>query len=46
MMQGITSNYIEQSKSLFVQMQEQMQTQTKSMFGAFPFNPLDPTNKK
>ncbi|MEB0134861.1 polyhydroxyalkanoate synthesis repressor PhaR [Actimicrobium sp. CCC2.4] len=46
MMQGITSNYIEQSKSLFVQMQEQMQSQTKSMFGAFPFNPLDPANKK
>jgi polyhydroxyalkanoate synthesis repressor PhaR len=46
MMQGITSNYIEQSKNLFVQMQEQMQNQTKSMFGAFPFNPLDPSNKK
>ncbi|GAA4029247.1 polyhydroxyalkanoate synthesis repressor PhaR [Actimicrobium antarcticum] len=46
MMQGITSNYIEQSKNLFVQMQEQMQTQTKSMFGAFPFNPLDPGSKK
>ncbi len=46
MMQGMMSNYIEQSKSLFIQMQEKMQTQTKSMFGAFPFNPLDPTNKK
>lgn len=46
MMQGMMSNYIEQSKSLFIQMQEKMQSQTKSMFGAFPFNPLDPTNKK
>jgi polyhydroxyalkanoate synthesis regulator protein len=33
-------NYIEQSKSLFIQMQEQMQEQTKSMFGSsFPFVP-------
>lgn len=37
MMQGMMSNYIEQSKSLFIQMQEQMQNQTKSMFGNFPF---------
>jgi polyhydroxyalkanoate synthesis repressor PhaR len=36
-MQGMMSNYIEQSKMLFLQMQEQMQTQTKSMFGNFPF---------
>jgi len=41
MMQGMMSNYIDQSKNLFVQMQEQMQNQTKSMFGAFPFNPTD-----
>ena len=48
MMQGMMSNYIEQSKSLFIQMQEQMQSQTKNMFGTFPFvppNPLDPTKK-
>jgi polyhydroxyalkanoate synthesis repressor PhaR len=37
MMQGMMSNYIEQSKSLFIQMQEQMQSQSKNMFGAFPF---------
>jgi polyhydroxyalkanoate synthesis repressor PhaR len=38
MMQGMMSNYIEQSKNLFMQMQEQMQNQTKSMFGTtFPF---------
>ena len=38
MMQGMMSNYIEQSKNLFVQMQEQMQNQAKNMFGTFPFN--------
>ncbi len=38
MMQGMMGNYIEQSKSLFIQMQEQMQSQTKNIFGAtFPF---------
>lgn len=37
MMQGMMSNYIEQSKSLFIQMQEQMQSQAKNVFGAFPF---------
>ena len=36
------SNYIEQSKTLFIQMQEQMQNQTKSMFGTFPFVPPAP----
>jgi polyhydroxyalkanoate synthesis repressor PhaR len=39
MMQGMMSNYIEQSKKLFIQMQEQMQNQTKNMFGSFPFAP-------
>lgn len=37
MMQGMMGNYIEQSKSLFIQMQEQMQTQAKTMLTAFPF---------
>ena len=46
MMQGMMSNYIEQSKSLFVQMQEQMQTQSKNMFGAFPFAPPAPQGDK
>ncbi|MBC3906365.1 MULTISPECIES: polyhydroxyalkanoate synthesis repressor PhaR [Undibacterium] len=45
MMQGMMGNYIEQSKNLFVQMQEQMQSQTKNMFNVFPFNPED-VNKK
>lgn len=39
MMQGVMSNYIEQSKKLFVQMQEQMQNQTLGMFKGFPFSP-------
>lgn len=47
MMQGMMNNYIEQSKSLFVQMQEQMQNQSKSLFGAFPFGSvMPPTDKK
>jgi polyhydroxyalkanoate synthesis repressor PhaR len=37
MMQGMMSNYIEQSKSLFMQMQEQMQSQAKNVFVGFPF---------
>ncbi len=41
MMQGMMNNYIDQSKNLFVQMQEQMQTQSKSIFGTFPFPPTD-----
>lgn len=41
-MQGMMTNYIEQSKTLFIQMQEQMQNQTKSMFGTFPFAPPAP----
>ena len=36
--QSMMSNYIEQSKNLFVQMQDQMQNQTRSMFTTFPFN--------
>ncbi len=41
MMQGMMTNYIDQSKNLFVQRPEKMQSQSKNMFGAFPFNPLD-----
>ena len=36
-MQGMMSNYIEQSKNLFLQAQKQMQDQAGSLFGAFPF---------
>lgn len=38
MMQGLMGNYMEQSKNLFLQMQEQMQSQSRSMFGNFAFN--------
>ena len=42
MMQGMMTSYIEQSKNMFVQMQEQMQNQAKSMFSNFPFKPTSP----
>jgi len=43
MMQSMMGSYIEQSKNMFMQMQEQMQTQTRSMFGgAFPFPGVTP----
>jgi polyhydroxyalkanoate synthesis repressor PhaR len=46
MMQGMMNNYIDQSKNLFLQMQEQMHSQSRAMFGtAFPFGP-GPTNDK
>ena len=44
MVQSMMTNYIEQSKNLFVQMQENMQNQTRSMFSTFPFGA--PTDKK
>ena len=38
MMQSMMGSYMEQSKNMFMQMQEQMQNQTRTMFsGAFPF---------
>ena len=47
MMQGMMNNYIDQSKNLFIQMQEQMQSQTKNMFCTFPFvPPATPPNDK
>jgi polyhydroxyalkanoate synthesis repressor PhaR len=36
MMQGLMGNYLEQSKNLFVQMQEQMQKQTGALFPGMP----------
>ena len=46
MIQTMMSNYIEQSKNLFVQMQENMQNQARSMFTQFPFQgPQDPGKK-
>lgn len=45
MMQGMMNNYIEQSKNLFIQMQEQMQSQARNLFSAFPFGPNGPGKK-
>jgi polyhydroxyalkanoate synthesis regulator protein len=39
MLQTMMTSYIEQSKNLFVQMQENLQNQTRSMFTGFPFTP-------
>jgi polyhydroxyalkanoate synthesis repressor PhaR len=39
MMQGMMTSYIEQSKNMFVQLQEQMQNQAKTMFSSFQFKP-------
>jgi polyhydroxyalkanoate synthesis repressor PhaR len=41
MIQSMMSNYIEQSKNLFVQMQDNMQNQARSMFTGFPGFPPD-----
>jgi polyhydroxyalkanoate synthesis repressor PhaR len=50
MMQNMMSHYIDQSKNLFVQMQEQMQQQARTMFQNFPFQPPpgggEPKDKK
>jgi polyhydroxyalkanoate synthesis repressor PhaR len=36
-MQGLMSNYLEQSASAFLQMQQQLQQQTRDMFSRMPF---------
>jgi polyhydroxyalkanoate synthesis repressor PhaR len=36
-MQSVVSAYMEQSRNMFTQMQEQLQSQTRNMFGGFPF---------
>ena len=35
MMQGMMGNYLEQSKNMFLQMQEQMAKQAEQVLGAF-----------
>ena len=47
-MQGMMSAYMDQSKNVFMQMQEQLQNQTKNMFTGFPFPgfPGQPTQPK
>ena len=36
-MQSLVSSYMEQSKSMFTQMQEKLQSQTRNIFAGFPF---------
>jgi polyhydroxyalkanoate synthesis repressor PhaR len=36
-MQSLVSAYMEQSRNMFLQMQEQLKNQTRSMFAGFPF---------
>lgn len=36
-MQGLISTYLDQSRNMFVQMQEQLQNQTKNIFSGFSF---------
>jgi polyhydroxyalkanoate synthesis repressor PhaR len=42
MVQSMMGQYVDQSKNLFVQMQDQMQQQTKNMFQGFPFGGVNP----
>ncbi len=44
-LQGLMGNYLEQSASLFVEMQGEMQKQARSMFGGFPFPGAPKTDK-
>jgi polyhydroxyalkanoate synthesis repressor PhaR len=41
-MQSLMATYMDQSKTMFEQMQERLQSQTRTMFTAFPFNPFQP----
>ncbi len=36
-MQGLMGNYLEQSATAFIEMQRRMQSQTRNLFGSFPF---------
>jgi hypothetical protein len=45
LMQNLMGSYMEQSKDLFLKMQEQMQT-SQNMFGGFPFTPQSNKNEK
>ncbi|MBS1208968.1 MAG: polyhydroxyalkanoate synthesis repressor PhaR [Proteobacteria bacterium] len=45
-MQGMMGTYMEQSKRMFAQMQEQINSQTRSMFTTFPFPGGESSDKK
>ena len=36
-LQGLMGSYLEQSANAFLEMQQQMQKQTRNLFGKFPF---------
>jgi polyhydroxyalkanoate synthesis repressor PhaR len=40
--QGLMSSYLEQSANAFLDMQDQLQRQTRNLFGAFPFSGFPP----
>ena len=44
MIQSMMTSYLEQSKNMFVQMQDQFQSQTRNLFNNFGYQP--PTDKK
>ena len=43
--QGLMSNYLEQSANAFLDMQQQMQKQARNMFGTFPFSGIPGTQE-
>jgi polyhydroxyalkanoate synthesis regulator protein len=45
MVQNMMNSYVEQSKSLFSQMQDKMQEQTRAMFSTFPLSSGSPGEK-
>ena len=46
LLQGMMGNYMDQSKNLFVQMQEQMQKQASSFFPTVPGFPQPPSGSR
>lgn len=44
-MQSMMTAYMDQSKKMFQQMQDQLQNQTRSMFTGFQFNPTEKAEK-
>lgn len=45
-MQSLISTYMDQSRNMFMQMQEQLQSQTRNMFSGFPFPGFAPGSKE
>jgi polyhydroxyalkanoate synthesis regulator protein len=43
--QGLMGRYLEQSANAFMEMQQQLQTQTRNLFGTFPFTGFAGTAK-